>query len=89
MGDVSIDAYNFRFDKVTEGVENKKMCSDDALLYSSTLDQAFIQAANYLKLKGKNDIIQCPEKFQFGSKQGAWAGFPIGPDSVKPLPKHT
>ena len=38
---------------------------------------------------GKNGIIQCPEKFKFGSKEVAWAGFTIGPDSVKPLPKHT
>ena len=30
-----------------------------------------------------------PEKFQFSSKTVAWAGFTIGPDSVKPLPKHT
>ena len=29
-----------------------------------------------------------PEKFQFSSKTVAWAGFTIGPDSVKPLPKH-
>jgi hypothetical protein len=38
---------------------------------------------------GNNGIIQCPEKFQFGNKTVAWAGFTIGPDSVKPLPKHT
>jgi hypothetical protein len=29
------------------------------------------------------------QKFQFGSKTVAWAGFTIRPDSVKPLPKHT
>ena len=38
---------------------------------------------------GTNGIIQCPEKFQFGSKTVDWAGFTIGPDSVKPLSKHT
>ena len=38
---------------------------------------------------GKNGIIQCPEKLQFGSKSVDWAGFTIGHDSVKPLPKHT
>ena len=38
---------------------------------------------------GTNGIIQCPEKFQFGCKTVAWAGFTIGPYSVKPLPKHT
>jgi hypothetical protein len=90
MGDhVSMDAYNYRFDKVTEGVKNKKHSVDDSLIYSSTLEQAFIQAANYLFLMGQNGIIQCPEKFQFGCKEVAWADFPIGPDYVKPLPKHT
>ena len=90
MGDhVSMDAYNYRFDKVTQGVENKKRCVDDSLLYSNSLEKAFYQAANYLHLMGSNGIIQCPEKFQFGSKTVDWAGFTIGPDSVKPLTKHT
>ena len=31
MGDhVSMDAYNYRFDKVTEGEKNKKCCVDDS-----------------------------------------------------------
>jgi hypothetical protein len=70
-------------------VENKKMCVNDSLQYSDTLEKAFIQAANYLSLMGNNGIIQCPEKFQFGSKTVAWASFTIGTDTVKPLPKHT
>jgi hypothetical protein len=89
MGDdVSMDAYNYRFDKVTADVENKKRCFDDFLLYTETLEKSFIQATNYLSLMGNNGIIQFPEKFQVGSKTVAWAGFTIGPDSVKPLPKH-
>jgi hypothetical protein len=84
-----MDAYNYRFDKVTADVENKKRCVDDSLLYTETLENSFIQAVNYLSLMGNNGIIQCPEKFQFGSKTVAWDGFTIGPDSFKPLPKHT
>ena len=69
MGDhVSMDAYNYRFNKVTQGVENKKRCVDDSLLYSNSWKGAFHQAASYLHLMGTNGIIQCPEKFQFGSK---------------------
>jgi hypothetical protein len=45
---VSMDAYNCRFDMVTVGVENKKRCVDDPLLYSDTLEKSFIRAANYL-----------------------------------------
>ena len=33
MGDhVSMDTYNYRFDKITEAVENKKRCVDDLTL---------------------------------------------------------
>ena len=38
---------------------------------------------------GENDILQNPDKFQFGSKEVDWAGFLITENSVKPLPKHT
>ena len=90
MGDhMPMDAYNYRFNKVTADVGNKKRCVDDSLLYSETMEKSFIQAAKYLALMGNNGIIQCPEKFQFGSKNVAWAGFTIEPDCVKPLPKHT
>ena len=62
MGDhVSMDAYNYRFDKVTEGVPNKKRCVDDSLLFTTSLEKAFFQAANYLSLMGTHGIIQCPE----------------------------
>ena len=53
------------------------------------MEKAFFQAANYPSLMGTHGIIQCPEKFQFGSKTVAWAGFNIGPDSDNPLPTHT
>ena len=90
MGDhVSMDAYNFRFDKVTEGVKDMKRCVDDSLLHSNTLEAVFLKAADYMSLMGRNGIIQNPDKFQFGSKEVKWAGFTIGDDSVKPLPKHT
>ena len=62
-GHVSMDAYIYRFDKVTVDVENTKGCIDDSLLYTETLEKSFIQAANYLSLMGNNGIIQCPEKF--------------------------
>ena len=61
MGDhVSMDAYNFRFDKITENVENKKRCVDDSLLYSKTLEDSFNQTAEYLTLMGENGILQNP-----------------------------
>ena len=38
MGDhVTMDAHNFRFDKVTEQVKNQKRYVDNSLLYSDTL----------------------------------------------------
>ena len=90
MGDhVSMDAYNYRFDKVTEQVKNLRRCVDDSLLHAETMEEAFFQAAEYLSLLGQNSILQNPDKFQFGEKIVEWAGFTIGEKSVKPLPKHT
>ena len=69
MGDhVSMDAYNYRFDKVTEKVENLKRCVDDSLIYAKTLEEAFFKTAEYLSLMGQNGILQNPDKFQFGTK---------------------
>ena len=90
MGDhVSMDAYNYRFDKVTENVENLKRCVDDSLIHAKTLEEAFFKTAEYLSLMGQNGILQNPDKFQFGTKTVEWAGFLIGEKSVKPLQKHT
>ena len=90
MGDhVLVDAYNYRFDKVTENVENLRRCVDDSLLHAATLEEAFFQTAEYLSLLGQNGILQNSEKFQFGTKTVEWAGFSIGKHCVKPLPKHT
>ena len=90
MGDhVSMDAYNYRFDKVTEHVQNLRRCVDDSLLHAETLEESFFQAAAYLLLLGQNSVLQNPDKFQFGEKTAEWAGFTIGERCVKPLPKHT
>ena len=63
MGDhVSMDAYNYRYDKVTKGVADMKRCVDDSLLYSNTLEKAFHQADEYLTLMGNNEILQNPKK---------------------------
>ena len=90
MGDhVSMDAYNNRFDKVTEKVTSLKRCVDDSLLFSNTLEGAFHQTAQYLSLLGNHGILQNPDKFKFGHQEIEWAGFLIGKDTVSPLPKHT
>ena len=90
MGDhVSMDAYNYMYDKVTKGVADMKRCVDDSLLYSNTLEKAFHQTAEYLILTGENGILKNPKKFQFGGKEAEWSGFLITSDSVKPLAKHT
>ena len=59
MGDhVSMDAYNSRFDNVIKEVENVKICVDNSLLYSKTLEGAFLQTAKDLTLMGENGILQ-------------------------------
>ena len=34
-----MDTYNYRFDKVTEKVENLKRCVDDSLIQAKTLEE--------------------------------------------------
>ena len=54
MGDqTSMDAYNYRFYKVTEKVENLKRCVDDSLIHTKTLEEAFFKTAEYLSLLGQ------------------------------------
>ena len=90
MGDhVSMDAYNYRFDKVMEKVDNLKRCVDDSLIYAKTLEDAFFKMAEYLSLIAQNGILQNPDKFLFGTKKVGWAGFMIGEKSIKLLQKNT
>ena len=83
------DGYTHRFDKVTADVVDVRRQIDDSALFKPTIDEMFTHTASYLTLCGSHGIIQNPDKFQFCKKEVDWAGFRLGPEGVKPLPKHT
>ena len=85
----TMDAYNRRFDKVTEGVKDIIRQVDDSLLWDTSIKGNFDRTVAFLTLLGRNGILQNPDKFQFCSKEVHWSGFLIGEDTVKPMPHLT
>ena len=64
MGEqTSMNAYNFRFYKVIENVENLKRCVHDSLIHAKTLEEAFFRTAEYLLLMEHDGIPHNLDKF--------------------------
>ena len=80
------DAYTRRFDEIVAHVPNKTKCVDDTLLWSSTIEESFFQAAQWLDLCGRNGITLNPDKFQFAKETAEFAGFEISKSTVRPCP---
>ena len=78
------DGYTARFDSIIEDVPNKTKCVDDTLLWSSNIEQAFHDAADWLRRCGANEITLNPDKFVFAQDTVQFAG---GPTTVKPACK--
>ena len=51
------DAYTRRFGKIASDFANKIKVIDDALLWEDTLEKSFFQAAKWLELCGRNEIM--------------------------------
>ena len=83
------DGYTARFDSIIEDVQNKTKCVDDTLMWSTDIEQAFHDAANFLTRCGKSGITLNPDKFVFAQDTVQFAGFEIGPTTVKPARKFT
>ena len=81
------DAYTRRFDEVVAEVQQMTKCVDDALLWASTLEESFYQAAKWLDLCGRNGITLNPAKFVFSKETVEFAGFEISMNTVRPCPK--
>ena len=79
------DAYNLRYDEITEGVKNIIRQVDDSLLYDPTIADNFRSTVDYFTLTGRAGILQSPAKFQFCQQEVTWSGFVIGKDFVKPM----
>lgn len=78
------DGYTRRFDEIIAGFPRKVKCIDDALLWSSTIEEAFHHAVEWLNLCGQNGIVLNPSKFTFCKQSVEFAGFLINSNTVQP-----
>ena len=82
------DGYTRRFDEITTDFPQKVKCIDDALLWSSSIEEAFFHTVQWLDICGKNGIVLNPNKFTFCRDTVEFAGFEITPNSVRPVPRY-
>ena len=83
------DGYTRRYDEIVSLIERKTKCIDDALLWSSSIQESFHQAQEWLDICGRHGITLNPEKFRFAQETVEFAGFEITYDSVRPCKKYT
>jgi hypothetical protein len=57
------DGYTRRFDEIVMDFPRKTKCVDDAILWSSSIEEAFFHAVNWLDVCGSNGIVLNPSKF--------------------------
>ena len=81
------DAYTRRFDEIISDIDNKSKVIDDTIMWSSSIENSFFQAANWLNTCGQNGIILNPSKFSFAKETVNFAGFEITSTTVRPCPQ--
>ena len=82
------DGYTRRFDEIVMDFPRKTKCVDDAILWSSSIEEAFFHAVNWLDVCGSNGIVLNPSKFVFAKQTVEFAGFEITPTTVRPCPRY-
>ena len=82
------DGYTRRYDEITSSNPNKTKYMDDTLLWSDTIEESFLQAANWLDTCGRHGITLTPEKFRFAQDEVEFAGFEITNDTVRPCKRY-
>ena len=82
------DAYTARYDSLVSEVDNKTKCIDDALLWSTSIEDAFHRATEWLDICARNGITLNPDKFRFAQDEVEFAGFQITNTEVKPCNKY-
>ena len=83
------DAYTSRYDALVAHIGAKTKCVDDALIWSSGIEEAFHQATEWLDICGGNGITLNPTKFRFAKDQVEFAGFTVTLNEVRPADKFT
>ena len=54
---------------------------------AGTLEECFFQTCRYLTVTSRNGIVMNPKKFVFWRQEVEFAGYTVGPDSVRPNAK--
>ena len=80
------DGYTRHYDEIVALIERKTKCIDDTLLWSSTIEESFHQAQEWLDICGRHGITLNPEKFRFARQTVEFAGFEI---TNRPCQKYT
>ena len=83
------DAYTSRYDALVSTIQSKTKCVNDALLWSTSIEQAFHQAVEWLDTCAANGITLSPPKFKFAMDTVEFAGFTVTPNEVRPSDKFT
>ena len=82
------DGYTRRYDELVADKRDKTKCIDDVLLWADSIEKSFHQTVEWLDLCGRNGITLNPEKFAFAEETVEFAGFEIGPDTVRPSSRY-
>ena len=61
----------------TKDVKNLAKCVDDAVLWASSMEEAFHQVCDFLTLVGRNGIVMNPAKYVFNEGMVEFAGFEV------------
>ena len=83
------DAYTRRYNEIVAHVPNKMKCIDDALIWSSSIAESFLQAQDWLDICGHHGITLNPSKFRFAMESVDFAGFEITSETVRLCRKYT
>lgn len=86
------DGYSRRYDQIIAdsalSYSDYTKCTDDTLIWASTIEDSFFRVVEWLDLCGHHGITLNPEKFVFAQDTVEFAGFEITPESVRPCSKY-
>ena len=78
------DAYTRRYDEVIKDIPRKVKIIDDALLYDSSIKEAFYHTFDFLVRCAQNGIVLSKDKFQFCKDTVQFGGLQITSSGVAP-----
>ena len=78
------DAFNRRYDDIIVDVPRKGKVVDDAILWDSTISDAFYHTLDFLLLCKKHGITLKPQKFAFARREADFCGYTVGWEGFRP-----